>query len=43
MSFRIRKNKHKTPVYVQTETKEEILDKEGNPTYKVINVSSFML
>lgn len=40
MSFRIRENKHKNPVYVQTETKEEILDEEGNPTYKVINVSS---
>ena len=48
MSFRIRENKHKKPVYVQTESKEEVLDKEGKPvldkegkpTYKMINVSS---
>lgn len=48
MSFRIRENKHKKPVYVQCETKEEILDKDGKPvldkdgkpTYKVMNVSS---
>lgn len=48
MSFRIRENKRKNPLYVQTETKEKVLDKDGNPvldkdgktTYKVINVSS---
>lgn len=48
MSFRIRKNKYKKPVYVKTESKEKVLDedgkpvldKDGNNTYKVVNVSS---
>lgn len=48
MSFRVRENTHKNPVYVKKESKEEVLDKEGKPvldkegkpTYKMINVST---